>query len=168
MRFPRGLTGRGAGATIGKAARAAAKRPALRGAARSYPDETCCGDSVYYLTVKTEFAAAHQLRGYRGKCENLHGHNWKIEVIVKGPDLDKIGMLVDFTEVKAWLRTLIDEQLDHRNLNDLPEFQALNPSAENIAKYLFDGLGNRVPQGVSVDRVTVYETDRCGATYAAQ
>jgi 6-pyruvoyltetrahydropterin/6-carboxytetrahydropterin synthase len=122
---------------------------------------------VYYLTVKTEFAAAHQLRGYRGKCENLHGHNWKVDVVVKGRVLDKVGMLVDFVEVKAILRGLVDEQLDHRNLNDLEPFTTVNPSAENIARFLYEGLGKRLPAGVSVDRITVFETDRCGATYAA-
>lgn len=120
---------------------------------------------MYHLTVKTEFAAAHQLRGYRGKCENLHGHNWKIEVAVRGRELDRVGMLVDFVEVKAWLRTLIDEQLDHRNLNDLEPFKVVNPSAENIARFLHEGLSKLVPSGVEVDHVTVYETDRCGATY---
>jgi 6-pyruvoyltetrahydropterin/6-carboxytetrahydropterin synthase len=122
---------------------------------------------VYYLTVKTEFAAAHQLRGYRGKCENLHGHNWKIEVVLRGRTLDRVGMLVDFVEVKSWLRALVDEQLDHKNLNDLPAFKSDNPSAENIARYLYEGLATRLPGGVAVDRVTVFETDRCGATYAA-
>jgi 6-pyruvoyltetrahydropterin/6-carboxytetrahydropterin synthase len=121
---------------------------------------------VYYLTVKTEFAAAHQLRGYRGKCENLHGHNWKVEVVVKGRELDPVGMLYDFTELKARLRVLVDEQLDHRNLNELEAFAVANPSAENIARYLFERLGAELPAGVSVDRVTVDETDRCGATYA--
>ena len=123
---------------------------------------------MYLVSVRTEFAAAHQLRGYHGKCENLHGHNWKVEVILKGRTLDKVGMLVDFTEIKAWLRVLIDEQLDHRNLNEIPPFNAaLNPSAENIAKFLFDGLAARVREGTAVDRVHVYETDRCCATYAA-
>jgi 6-pyruvoyltetrahydropterin/6-carboxytetrahydropterin synthase len=127
------------------------------------------GRPVYYVTVKTEFAAAHQLRGYRGKCENLHGHNWKIEVTLKGKALDKVGMLVDFTELKAWLRVIIDEQLDHRNLNDIPPFDAaLNPSAENLAKYIFDGVAGRAPAGIAVDRVTVYETDRCCAAYTGE
>ncbi len=121
---------------------------------------------MYYVTVKTEFAGAHQLRGYRGKCENLHGHNWKVEAVIRGPRLDGAGMLVDFVELKAKLADLIGE-LDHRNLNELEPFRVDNPSAENIARHLYEGLARAMPPGVSVDRVTVYETDRCAATYAA-
>jgi len=119
---------------------------------------------MYYLTVVIDFAAAHALRGYRGKCENLHGHNWKVEVVVKGSNLDRVGMLVDFGELKAHLREIVGE-LDHRNLNDLDPFLAANPSAENIARHIFERLGAHLPAGVRIDRVTVFETDRCGATY---
>ena len=122
---------------------------------------------MYWLTIKTDFAAAHQLRGYKGKCENLHGHNFKVEVVVKGPRLDPCGMLVDFVDLKRSVNGFINEHFDHRNLNDLPQFQpnALNPSAENIARVLFDEVAKQLPEGVVVDGVTVYETDRCAATY---
>jgi len=122
---------------------------------------------LYYVTVKMEFAGAHQLRGYKGKCENLHGHNWKVEAVVRGRELDKTGMLVDFVELKARMNDLIGA-LDHRNLNELEPFTTINPSAENIARYLYDGLAAAVPPSVKVDRVTVYETDRCAATYASE
>lgn len=122
---------------------------------------------MYYVTVKTEFAGAHQLRGYRGKCENLHGHNWKVEVVVRGPDLDAAGMLVDFVDLKAKLADIVGG-LDHRNLNELEPFLVANPSAENIARYIFDGVARSLSGPAAVDRVTVYETDRCAATYTAE
>lgn len=122
---------------------------------------------MYFLTIKTEFAAAHQLRGYKGKCENLHGHNFKVEVVVGGEDLDGCGMLVDFVDLKRTISGLINENLDHRNLNDLKPFQpgAMNPSAENVARWLSDEIAKTLPERVTVDSVTVYETDRCAATY---
>ena len=123
---------------------------------------------MYFLTIKTDFAAAHQLRGYKGKCENLHGHNFRVEVVVRGEELDASGMLLDFVDLKRSINGLINEQLDHRNLNDLPTFHergGVNPSAENIAKYLHDEVGRTLPESVVVDSVTVYETDRCAATY---
>lgn len=122
---------------------------------------------MYFITIKTDFAAAHQLRGYRGKCENLHGHNFKVEVVVKGPELDACGMLVDFVELKRIVNGWINENWDHRNLNDLEQFRlgALNPSAENVARVLHDEISKALPPSATVDSVTVYETDRCGATY---
>lgn len=120
---------------------------------------------MYYVTVRTEFAAAHALRGYRGKCENLHGHNFKVEVTLKGRELDRCGMLVDFADVKARLNELVGA-LDHQNLNELEPFASMaNPSAENIAKHLHDGIAKLLPAGVRVDAVSVFETDRCSATY---
>lgn len=120
---------------------------------------------MYFLTFKTDFAAAHQLRWYRGKCENLHGHNFKVEVVVKGAELDRAGMLVDFVELKSAVNRCL-EGLDHRNLNDLDYFATtVNPSAENLAKYIFDDVARAMPPQASVDSVTVYETDRCAATY---
>jgi 6-pyruvoyltetrahydropterin/6-carboxytetrahydropterin synthase len=120
---------------------------------------------VYLLTFKTDFAAAHQLRGYRGKCENLHGHNFKVEVVVRGEELDRCGMLVDFVELKAAVNRCL-EALDHRNLNDLPYFATtVNPSAENISRYVYEEVAKALPAQAAVDHVTVYETDRCAATY---
>ncbi len=130
---------------------------------------------MYFLTIKAEFAAAHQLRGYRGKCENLHGHNFQIEVAVKGETLDRVGMLVDFVEVKNAINGAF-EGVDHTNLNDHPFFAApaggreigTNPSAENVARFLFGEVSRRLRElnpAAEVDSVTVYETDRCGATY---
>lgn len=121
---------------------------------------------MYILTIEESFAAAHQLRGYRGKCENLHGHNWKVILSVKGSLLNEIGLLVDFGDLKAMLREVLSE-LDHRNLNEITHFTEHNPSSENIAQYISDRisekLGSSTTSPAVIDSVTVWEsaTSRC-------
>ena len=119
---------------------------------------------MYYLQVEDAFASAHQLREYQGKCENLHGHNWRVRVRVKGRELDKTGMLVDFGILKKLLKELMD-RLDHKFLNDTPPFDALNPTSENLAKYLYDELGRVLPEGVRPHQITVWESERSAAVY---
>jgi len=119
---------------------------------------------VFELTVETSFAAAHNLRGYEGSCERLHGHNWKIDVTLRGSKLDKLGMLVDFKEVKAILGGVLGE-LDHRYLNELPAFREDNPTTENVAKWLAGEFAKRLPSHISVAKVTAWESDQCGASY---
>ena len=94
---------------------------------------------LFELTVKAEFEAAHHINGYQGKCQRLHGHNWSVEAVVEGYALDKLGMLIDFKVLKAELNAVLDE-LDHRYLNELPIFSTKNPTAENLAKYVFEQL----------------------------
>ncbi len=101
------------------------------------------GQGFYEVKIISNFAAAHQLRNFRGRCENLHGHNWKIEVIVRGTALEDSGILVDFGEVKQSTRDLL-AQVDHCYLNDHPFFEERNPSSENIARFLFEGLSKRL------------------------
>jgi 6-pyruvoyltetrahydropterin/6-carboxytetrahydropterin synthase len=121
---------------------------------------------MFEVTIEETFAAGHALRHYRGKCENVHGHNYRCQVTVEGAELDSIGLLVDFVELKKVLHAVID-RLDHQWLNDLPPFDLLNPSAENIAKYIHDevstGLGER--NGVRIGAVRLWETDTSSATY---
>jgi len=121
---------------------------------------------MFEVTVEETFAAGHALRNYRGKCENPHGHNYRIQVTLQGPELDSIGLLVDFVQVKKSLLSVVD-RLDHQFLNDLAPFDVLNPSAENMAKYFYDeisgGLGETAP--VKVEQVKVWETDTTSATY---
>lgn len=120
---------------------------------------------MYALTIITQFAAAHQLRGFHGGCEQLHGHNWKVEVTVRGPRLGPDGLLMDFQEIKAATREAL-EALDHRFLNEIPWFREKNPSSENIARELFEVLArvlNR--EGVEVYRVTAWESDTACASY---
>src|ERR1039457_4607877 len=92
---------------------------------------------MFEVSVEYTFAAGHALRGYKGKCENVHGHNYKVQLVVGGEQLDSAGLLMDFVEVKRTIKELV-ERLDHRFLNDVPPFDKLNPSAENISTYLYD------------------------------
>jgi 6-pyruvoyltetrahydropterin/6-carboxytetrahydropterin synthase len=124
---------------------------------------------MYEVTVERTFAAGHYLRNYKGKCENPHGHNYKIEVTLRGAELDKAGLLLDFKDLKDVLRAVID-RLDHQMLNDIEPFISINPSAENIAKYFFDETNVRLRSltgdRVFVKDVTVWETDTANARYS--
>src|SRR5207247_2402099 len=104
------------------------------------------------------------LRGYRGKCENVHGHNYRVELTIVGSELDKIGLLVDFVEVKRLIHGVVD-RLDHRFINDLAPFDVINPSAENIAKYFYDEITAHLPAPVRLGQVKIWETDITSATY---
>lgn len=122
---------------------------------------------MFEVSVEASFAAAHFLRNYRGKCENLHGHNYKVEVIVEGEMLNEAGLLADFTTMKHALRSLT-EALDHRHLNETPPFDVLNPSAENLARYFYDRLEREHAtsgEGGRIAAVKVWETERQYATY---
>ncbi len=124
---------------------------------------------MFEVSVEETFAAGHALRNYHGKCENVHGHNYRVRVIIEGTDLDDAGLLVDFVELKRLLRATI-ERLDHRFLNDIAPFDKLNPSAENMARYFYQemshGLGGGARQNpVRVAEVKIWETDTATATY---
>jgi 6-pyruvoyltetrahydropterin/6-carboxytetrahydropterin synthase len=97
---------------------------------------------VYEVYIKTHFSAAHSLKGYQGDCARMHGHNWIIEVYVKCKELDDIGIGIDFRDIKTAVKEVINE-LDHFNLNDLPAFKEINPTSENIAKYLYHEIGKK-------------------------
>jgi 6-pyruvoyltetrahydropterin/6-carboxytetrahydropterin synthase len=114
--------------------------------------------------VETNFSAAHQLRGYKGSCERLHGHNWKVQVFLEGEELNEAGMLLDFKEIKKKADKLI-EKLDHRYLNELPEFSKVNPTTENIARYIFGELSEEIN---NVEKVTVWESENSCASYSPQ
>ena len=121
---------------------------------------------MFELRVVTRFAAAHRLTMVGAKCENLHGHTWKIEVYVQGQSTDKGGVLVDFGVIKRHVRELM-ETLDHKFLNELEYFsEGTPPSSENIARYLADTLAARMDlPGIRVSRVTAWESDDASATY---
>jgi 6-pyruvoyltetrahydropterin/6-carboxytetrahydropterin synthase len=119
---------------------------------------------MFEVSVQQTFAAAHALRGYKGKCENLHGHNYRVEVTVEGEQLDNIGLLADFVEIKRAMKTVID-RLDHTNLNETPPFDVRNPSAENIAFYFASEVQRNLEPGVRVSAVRIWETDACTALY---
>jgi 6-pyruvoyltetrahydropterin/6-carboxytetrahydropterin synthase len=124
---------------------------------------------MYEVTVEDSFAAGHYLRNYKGKCENPHGHNYKLRVTLAGNELDKAGLLLDFKDLREVIRHVTD-RLDHQMINDIEPFTVLNPSAENLSKYFFDLTNaklNIVTKGrVWVKNVTVYETDTTTATYS--
>jgi len=120
---------------------------------------------MYLLIVREDFSAAHRLLSTGGKCAELHGHNWKIEVQVWAEELDESGMAIDFHDLKAQTREIV-EGLDHRYLNDLPAFQRQNPTAENIARHIYEGLVQRLGTGrVEMDQVRVWESETTAATY---
>ena len=121
---------------------------------------------VYELKVITQFAAAHKLRDFKGKCERLHGHNWRIEVILTGEKLNNAGLLIDFKEVKEATDGIL-EKLDHSFLNELPQFKDQNPSSENIAAYLFERLSSRLNNNqIKVAKVIAWESDFASASYS--
>ena len=120
---------------------------------------------MYEIKIITQFSAAHRLENFYGKCEALHGHNWKVEVFLEGEKLDEAGLLQDFGAVKARTRELLEE-IDHKYLNELPAFSSQNPSSENLARYLFQRLGAVLDRdGVTVSRVNVWESDTSCASY---
>lgn len=125
---------------------------------------------MFEVSAEETFAAGHALREYKGKCENVHGHNYRVRVTIEGQELDRAGLLVDFSELKRVMRGII-EGLDHRFLNDVPPFDKLNPSAENMARYFFEemtrNLGVARGNAVRVAEVKIWETDTATATYRA-
>ncbi len=105
------------------------------------------------------------MRDYQGNCERLHGHNWKVAVALRGRKLDRLGMLLDFREAKRLLAE-VTGPFDHECLNDLDVFRDQNPTTENIARTIFDGLSARLPEGITVARVTAWESANCGASFS--
>jgi len=122
---------------------------------------------MFEVSVEESFAAGHALRHYQGKCENVHGHNYKVRVVLEGERLDAAGLLFDFGELRRQIAEVI-RALDHKFLNDLPPFTELNPSAENIAKYFYEELSRLLrssPNGARLREVTLFETETTTATY---
>ena len=120
---------------------------------------------MYSLKVQGVFSSAHNLRGYKGKCEDLHGHNWLVEIVIKSAQLDDIGMVLDFKYLKKKLNACL-EQMDHKYLNRIPYFSAaggkVNPTSENIAKYIYKKLKPQIPL---LNCVTVWENSTSSANY---
>ncbi|MBI2871260.1 MAG: 6-carboxytetrahydropterin synthase QueD [Candidatus Omnitrophica bacterium] len=121
---------------------------------------------MFEIKVTEQFCASHQLRGHDGRCENLHGHNWQVDVAAESRELDKIGVVVDFEEVKRTLHDILEE-FDHRNLNDCPPFDnGKNPTAELLAEHIYASLEKAFGAGrFRFTSVTVWETKDACATY---
>ncbi len=124
---------------------------------------------MFEVSVEQTFAAGHSLREYKGKCENVHGHNYRVRVTVSGAEVNRIGLIVDFVDLKKQVRAIV-ERLDHQFINDLEPFTVLNPSAENLAKYFYDELtkafsGHNGTGPVEISEIKIWETDTSTATY---
>lgn len=119
---------------------------------------------MYKVSVVSTFSAAHFLRNYKGKCESLHGHNWKVEAVVSSANLDSLGLVMDFVDLKNKLNQVIDK-LDHKLLNDLDYFKSNNPTSEAIAYYIFCRLKEILPSTHRLKEVRVWEKDTSSAVY---
>jgi len=119
---------------------------------------------MYDLMIRGHFDAAHALHGYPGECCRLHGHTWDIEVVVRGSVLDEVGIVYDFKTLKADLAAVLDP-LDHAYLNDVPPFDVLNPTAENLSRHIYESLEQTVGDAVSVVEVAVWESPIAKITY---
>ena len=123
---------------------------------------------MYDLKVLSSFSSAHALRGYNGKCENIHGHNWHVVLIVSSDVLNEIGLVIDFKLLKKYLNEVM-ETLDHKFINETVFFKEVNPSAENIARYIYEEFERKMKVNkifnIAVKRVDVYETDSSMASY---
>jgi 6-pyruvoyltetrahydropterin/6-carboxytetrahydropterin synthase len=123
---------------------------------------------MFEVTVEDTFAAGHALRGYRGKCENPHGHNYRVQVTLTGETLDNIGLLYDFKDLKLLMNEVV-ERFDHQYLNDLEPFREENPSAENMARYFYREIRRTLHAAtdgrVGIKQVRLWETDTTTATY---
>ena len=124
---------------------------------------------MFEVTVEQTFSSGHALREYKGKCENVHGHNYRVQITVEGEQLNRIGLLVDFVDLKRAVREVI-AYLDHQFINDLEPFTVINPSAENLAKYFFDEVNGRMDfasfgSPARLSHVKIWETDTSIAVY---
>jgi 6-pyruvoyltetrahydropterin/6-carboxytetrahydropterin synthase len=121
---------------------------------------------MFKLKVQDYFSSAHYLKDYKGPCEKLHGHNWKVELIVEGSELNSTDILIDFSILKKILKEVLSE-LDHKLLNEIPYFKNINPSSERLAEYIFKKVKEKLSSypNVKVKEVTVFETEKAGATY---
>lgn len=120
---------------------------------------------MYEVSKETEFSGAHRLRDYGGPCEELHGHNWRVRACVRAEELDAPGMVIDFKLLKSVLNEVCG-RLDHKYINDIPPFDSINPSAENLARYFFDEISKRLDDGrAKVRRVMVWESGSSCAMY---
>ena len=122
---------------------------------------------MYYLSIETYISAAHQLNDYQGNCALLHGHNWKIKVQVKTDILDKVGMGLDFKDLKE-ITWKVAGKFDHQIINKIPPFDKMNPTAEHLSKYFYDEIGKLLPQHIKVNKIYLWETDKYLVEYCEE
>lgn len=120
---------------------------------------------MYEIFIDDSFAAAHQIREYNGDCENMHGHNWKVKVVVKVQELDKLGLGIDFRLLKTKLKEVL-ELVDHKNLSQISPFNKINPTSENLAKFIYDKISDKIDNKyIKVSRIEVHESEKSGVIY---
>lgn len=120
---------------------------------------------MYEIKVITSFSSAHSLRDYPGDCKNIHGHNYKVEVVMQSEGLDNLGMAIDFRMLKHEIERLL-QTLDHSYINDKPPFDTINPTAENMARWIFEALSKKLNSSIAkVYRVNVWENENSSASY---
>lgn len=120
---------------------------------------------MYTISKEVSFSAAHSLRNYQGKCENIHGHNWKVRATVKSNQLNDLGMVADFREIKKILQEIVD-RFDHQNINEVPPFDQINPSSENLARFIFEESSKRINnEHLKASQVKVWEAETSCASY---
>jgi len=122
-------------------------------------------ESSYKLSVRSGFSSAHYLRGYDGECERVHGHNWRVKLVVSRSGLDELGMGIDFTRLSVILDQVLAD-LDHRDLNTFEEFKEKNPTAENLAAFIYRKAKEHLPDGVTIEEVEIFETDKYSVSYS--
>ncbi len=122
---------------------------------------------MYIISIKTGFSASHRIRGYKGNCSRLHGHNYRVEVNVRAKTLNKLGMCIDFRELKS-ISNKVMEKLDHKNLNDIAFFKKNNPTAENIARFIYNRVKKNLKEKSLLHSITVWETEEYAVTYGSQ
>ena len=116
---------------------------------------------MYEITAPMHFSAAHHLLNYEGECENQHGHNWLVEAYVMGTELDKSNILIDYKVLKKQLKSVLD-LLDHKDINELPDFKGISPSSETLARYIYNKMKEQIPQ---ISKISVWETSTSCASY---
>jgi len=120
---------------------------------------------LYTISIETDFAASHQLKGYHGKCRSLHGHTWKVRVEVLALETDSIGISIDFRKLRTIAENVI-EKIDHKHLNEVPPFDEINPTAENLARTIYTQIREKLPPPIRMSRVTVWESVRHAVSYS--
>lgn len=119
---------------------------------------------MYTLSVETMISTAHRLRDYEGPCARIHGHNWQIRLEVQSADIDDVGIVMDFTTLEKYLQQVISP-FDHQLINDISPFDQLNPTAENLSKYIYDRIQTLLPSQIKIKKVSVWETERFMVSY---
>jgi 6-pyruvoyltetrahydropterin/6-carboxytetrahydropterin synthase len=120
---------------------------------------------MYLLSIETNFSAAHQIKGHEGSCKRLHGHNWKVQVEVGSEQLDEIGIAIDFQKLSD-LTNRVLKKLDHQYINKLPPFKEMNPTAENLARYIYEQIEIKLPESIKMSKVNLWEGEKYCVQYS--